>query len=116
MSLQTVTLTWNLSDFLQVAVGKAMITVSPDTQVAIQSAGQIVVPQPRSRTFTGGSGSLSGIVATDNTGMSPATFNYLISVINAVDTRQVLVPQFSTPIAFANGATQDLADILAAVL
>lgn len=116
MALNTVTLTWNLTDCLQSPVGQAQITIAPAVQVTIPSANLVLVTKGHSYTFSGGSGSRAGIVATDNAGMSPASFKYLVSVTNAVDTRQVLVPQFSTPLDFANGAVQDLADLLAAVL
>lgn len=116
MSLNTVTLTWNIQDMLQSAVSKAVLSVTPSAQVNYVSGGIVVARVARTVTFTGGTGSISGIVATDNTGILPSPFQYLISVINAVDTRQVLVPQFPTPLAFANGATQDLSVLLAAYL
>lgn len=116
MALNTVTLTWNLEDFLLAAVGQALLTITPSAQVVIESAGQIVIPEARSVTFTGGSGSLAGIIATDNAGMSPATFEYTISVINLPDTRVVIVPAFTVPLAHANGSTQDLSALLASVL
>lgn len=116
MALNTVTLTWNLEDFLLHAVGLALITVTPSAQVVIESAGQIVIPEPRSVTFSGGTGSLAGIIATDNAGMSPATFEYAISVINLPDTRFVIIPEFTVPITHASGSTQDLSALLASVL
>lgn len=116
MALNTVTLTWNITDLIQSAVGKSTLVITPTSDVSVLSLGTILTTAPRTYTFTGGTGSVAGLVATDNAGMTPATFLYRISVMNAVDTRFTLIPEFRTPIAFANGTTQDLAALLAAAM
>lgn len=116
MTINVVTLTWNIEDLIQNPATKSTITVTPDSQVVFPVANQIVVAQPRSVTFTGGTGSMTGVVATDNTGMLPVTFNYRITVTDAIDTRFTFIKPFTTPIKFSNGATQDLADLLAPLL
>jgi hypothetical protein len=116
MSLNTVTLTWNLVDLRQNGVGKSKITVTPAVQVTFGGLDLIIPELARSVIFTGGTGSMAGIIATDNAGMSPSAFEYIITVTDAVDFRFTTIQPFATPINFANGATQDLSVLLAAVL
>jgi len=116
MSLNTVTLTWNLVDLHQNGIGKSKITVTPSVLISSISLDVVFPMLSRSVTFTGGTGSLAGIVATDNAGLSPAVFEYIITVTDAVDYRFTTIQPFATPIAFANGATQDLSVLLAATL
>lgn len=116
MSLNTVTLTWDLVDLRQNAVGKSTLTITPAVDVNCSSLDILFPELARSVTFTGGTGSLAGIVATDNAGLVPLNFEYIIKVIDAIDTRYITIPAFATTIAFANGATQDLSTLLAAVL
>lgn len=116
MSLNTVTLTWDIVDLVQHGIGKSTITVTPAVQVTFGGLDLIIPELARSVTFTGGSGSMPGIIATDNAGMSPASFEYIIMVSDAVDYRFVTIQPFATKIDHANGATQDLSVLLAAVL
>jgi hypothetical protein len=116
MSLNTVTLTWDLVDLRQNPIGKSKITVTPAVQVTLAGIGVVIPGLSRSAVFTGGSGSIAGIVATDNAGMSPVKFKYIITVTDAIDVRFTTIQPFSTYIDYVNGATQDLSVLLAAVL
>jgi hypothetical protein len=116
MVLNTVTITWDLVDLLQNGIGKSKLTITPAIELSCPSLDIMIPSLARSVTFTGGSGSLAGIVATDNSALSPAVFEYIITITDAIDFRFTTIQPFATPIAYANGATQDLSTLLAAVL
>ena len=108
MALSTVTLTWDLADLIQSGVN-ATITLTP-TAVLTDTTDHIVIPQvARSRVFTGGTGSLPGIIACDNSAITPAGWAYTITVTLANGTVLLTETAF---INFANGATQDLSALI----
>lgn len=111
MALNTVTLEWDLTDLIQSGLA-ATLSITPTAQLSDTTDHILIPPVARTYTFTGGRGSLAGIVANDNAHILPAGSGYLISV-TAVS-GQVIVPQFQTQIDYANGATQWL-DALAVV-
>lgn len=114
MALNTVTVTWDLTDFLQVAVpDSCTITFTPTSLLADAADNVIILNQPRSVTFTGGTGSRAGIVANDNAALVPTGTAYSITVFDN-STGLTVVPQFTAIINFSAGATQDLADLYAA--
>lgn len=111
MTLNTVTLQWDLSDLTQSGLS-ATLTITPTAQMS-DTADHVLIPAvARSVRFPYGTGQLAGIVANDNGSIQPAGTGYLITVV--ADNGQVLVPQFQTQVNFANGATQWL-DQLAVV-
>lgn len=115
MALSVVTLTWDIEDLVLSAVGPSLLSVNPVSSLPFVTENITMADVSRSVTFTGGTGSLTGIIATDNTEV-PAGFRYAISVINAVDQRFTLIPAFTTAIRFADGSTQDLTDLLVHIL
>lgn len=115
MALSVVTLTWDIEDLSLTAVGQSQLTVNPVSSLPFVTENITMADVTRSATFTGGTGSITGIIATDNSEV-PAGFRYEISVINAVDQRFTLIPAFRTEIRFANGSTQDLTDLLVNIL
>jgi hypothetical protein len=107
MALNKVTLTWNLTDLISSGVS-ASISLTP-TAVLTDTTDHVVIPQvARSRVFTGGTGSLPGIIACDNSQISPAGWAYTITVTLANGT---VLLSFAAFINFANGATQDLSTL-----
>jgi hypothetical protein len=105
MTLNTVTLTWNLTDFT-LAEQSVKVTVAPTKTVTAAPDGLIVVQHPRAATSEG-AGSMPGIVACDNDGLSPASWGYRIIAALAEAPRTILL-DITTPINYADGATQDL--------
>ena len=106
MALNTVTLTWDITDLVQAGV-PAVLTIVP-TAVLTDTTDLVIIPKvPRSVTFTGGTGQLAGIVANDNANISPAGTGYVITVTQGA----VTVLSETVQILFANGATQNLASI-----
>lgn len=111
MTLQTVTLKWDLADLIQAGLS-ATLSITPTAQMSDTTDHVLIPPVARAYTFTGGTGQLAGIVANDNSAVLPSGSGYLISVTAA--NGQVIVPQFQTQLLTANGATQWL-DALAVV-
>lgn len=111
MSLSTITLSWDLTDMIEAGLS-ATLSITPTAQMSDSTDHILIPPVVRTYTFTGGAGSLAGIVANDNANILPANTGYLISVTSAAG--QVIVPQFQTQLLTANGATQWL-DALAVV-
>lgn len=111
MSLDTVTLKWDLTDLIEAGLS-ATLSITPTAQMSDTADHILIPPVARTYAFTGGAGQLAGIVANDNAAIAPAGTGYLISVTAA--SGQVIVPQFQTQILTANGATQWL-DALAVV-
>lgn len=108
MALNTVTLTWDLADFLQAVItDQCTISVTPTFLVADTVDNLIIPAVPRSVAFSAGIGSMSGIVANDNGQLTPAGSTYTISVLNR-STGQNIVGPFTAAINRSNGATQDL--------
>ena len=108
MALNTVTLTWDFSDFLQAGISDTCILYLTPSFVLADTTDSLIIPAfPRSVTFTGGSGSLAGIVANDNVNLAPAGSAYSISVFDPASNRTIIGP-FSAQINHATGATQDL--------
>ena len=109
MALNTVTLTWDLTDLVQSGLS-AIFSIEPDAVLADATDGLDVLEVARSVTFTGGTGQLAGIVANDNANILPAGTAYVITVVQGGVT---LLSQTSV-IAFANGAVQKLSSLVAA--
>lgn len=107
MALNTVTLTWNLQDFLQ-AGAQAVVTIAPSVNVTDAADKVIVAANPRSL-GTGATGSMPGIIATDNAGLLPSGWSYVIKVTTAGG---AVIGPFNALISFANGATQDLSALV----
>lgn len=111
MALSTVTLNWDLTDLMQSSL-EGTLSITPTAQMSDSADHVLIPPVARTWKFTGGTGSLAGIVANDNASVLPAGTGYLISVTD--ENGKVIVPQFQTQLLFANGATQWL-DALATV-
>lgn len=112
MALSTVTLTWNLTDFRQTGIpDNCTLWVTPTSILAATTDNKVIPAIPRTVAFTGGTGSLSGIVATDNAALVPAGWAYSIQVTGP--NGQPIVGPFLTLLDFADGSTQDLADLYA---
>jgi hypothetical protein len=118
MALNTVTLTWNLSD---VTLGglAARITLTPTTLLQ-DVTDQLTIPAiPYSVTFTGGTGQLTGIIACDNTAITPppGQWAYEITVtcpVQAGSTAggELVIGPETVFINYVNGTIQDLSDLV----
>jgi hypothetical protein len=108
MSLNTVTLTWNLAD-LTLAAQSVKVTVAPTHTVKAPPDSLIVAQKPRSVTSTG-AGSMPDIVACDNAGLTPASWGYRITAALTAEPHTILV-DITTPLNFSDGATQDLSGL-----
>lgn len=108
MTLNTVTLKWDLSDLMEAGIS-ATLSITPTAQLSDTTDHILIPPVARSVTFSGGTGQLAGIVANDNSALQPAGSGYLISVTSQQG--KVLVAQFQTQLNFANGATQWLDEL-----
>lgn len=102
MPLNTVTLKWDLTDLIETGV-TAILSITPTAQMADATDHVLIPPVTRQVGFTGGTGQLAGIVANDNSAITPTGTGYLISVVAG---GQVIVPQFQTQLNFASGAIQ----------
>ena len=111
MTLSTVTLNWDLTDLIEAAL-EGTLSITPTAQMSDTADHILIPPVARTWKFTGGTGSLAGIVANDNASVLPQGTGYLISVTD--ENGKVIVPQFQTQLLSANGATQWL-DALATV-
>jgi hypothetical protein len=116
MSLSTVTLQWDLTDLIEAGLS-ATLSITPTAQMSDTTDHILIPPVARAYTFTGGAGSLAGIIANDSANILPAYdppsspgAGYLISVTSAGG--QVIVPQFQTQILHASGATQWLDELV----
>jgi hypothetical protein len=107
MSLNTVTLTWDLTDLLQ-SGESATLVIEPTAQLVDVADGLIVAQTARQVAFTGGTGQLAGIVANDDVNISPSGTGYTITVTTAAG--QLIYSQ-TVVIAYANGATQKLSSL-----
>lgn len=113
MALLTVTLTWNVTDLIQAGIA-ATLTITPTARLDDSTDSIIIAGLPRQVAFTGGTGSLAGIVANDNSALAPGGTGYRITI----DTQgTALVPgvnvlDMTTAISHSAGATQDLSDLL----
>lgn len=113
MALNTVTVTWNLTDLLQVTLPTSVkVSFQPSVPLADSTDDLTIVNYVRSVATVGGRGSLAGIVANDNVNLIPAGSSYWVTVIDSATGKTILDP-FSVLINSANGATQDLADLYA---
>lgn len=111
MSLLTVTLTWDFTDALQ-AGESAFLQAVPTGTPWLNAAGETIVDsEPLTQPFTGGPGSLAGIVANDN-GLTPAGQGYQVTVRKANGT--VLYDE-TVILNHAAGASQDLSGLTPAV-
>lgn len=109
MTLNTVTLTWNIADLIDTGL-QARITLTP-TAVLTDSTDHLVIPEvPRSVLFVNGTGSLPGIIACDNTQITPAGWAYTIQIVSS--SGQTIVGPFTAFINYASGATQDLSTLV----
>ena len=108
MALQTVTLTWNLKDFLQVGIPDSCILYITPNNVMADTTDSLIIPAlTRTVAFSGGVGSISGVVANDSAALSPGNTSYEILIFDPAN-NTVLVPPFAVQVNHANGATQDL--------
>ena len=108
MSLNTVTITWNISDFRQVNVTDSCTFLIAPTNVLADSAdSKVIAGVTRTVTFTGGTGSITGVIANDNSNLAPSNTAYNIQVYDNV-TGNYIVGPFTAAVNFSNGATQDL--------
>jgi hypothetical protein len=113
VALNTVTLTWNITDFLVASItDSCTIYLTPTTNLDDVTDGRAILAITRSQSFTGGTGSLAGIIANDNVQLTPTGSGYIIRIQDNVTLGYLLGP-FTSVIAFANGATQDLSAIYA---
>ena len=103
MTLNTVTLRWDLTDLIESGLS-ATLSIMPTAQLSDITDHLLIPPVARTVNFAGGTGQLAGIVANDNAAITPSGTGYLISVVAANGV--VIVPQLQTQILFANGATQ----------
>lgn len=110
MTLNTVTLQWDLADLTESGL-PATLSILPTAQLS-DTTDHIVVSgvTPRTVSFSGGSGQLAGIVANDDSQITPTGTGYLIEVV--ASDGQVIVPQFQTQILYANGALQYLDELV----
>lgn len=106
MALNTVTLTWNLTDLVQSGI-PAVLTITPTAVLTDVTDGLVIPKAPRQVMFTGGTGQLAGIVANDNANIAPAGTGYAITVTQG----QVVLLSETVIINFAAGATQTLASL-----
>lgn len=110
MALSTVELTWDLSDFIQ-SGQQGTMTLIP-TEVLTDATDNVVIGEvARSQNFAGGTGSLPGIVACDNTQISPGPGNWAYTITAKLSTGQVLV-SVTAFINHASGSVQDLSDLV----
>lgn len=108
MSLNTVTLTWDLTDFLQAGV-HATLALTPNA-VLTDGTNHLVIPEVQhSVQFINGTGSLAGIIACDNSTILPSGWAYNLTV-GVLGQGQIL--NETVQINFASGATQDLSDLI----
>jgi hypothetical protein len=108
VSLNTVTLTWDLTDFLQAGV-HATLALTPNA-VLTDSTNHLVIPEVQhSVQFINGTGSLPGIIACDNSTILPSGWAYSLTV-SVLGQGQIL--NETVQINFASGATQDLASLI----
>jgi hypothetical protein len=110
VSLQTVTLAWDLTDLIRSGLS-ATLSITPTAQMSDPVDHVLIAPVARAHKFSSGTGQLAGIIANDSTDILPAYdppnepgAGYLISVTAADG--QVIVPQFQTQLLYGNGATQ----------
>ncbi len=108
MTLNTVTLTWDLTDFLQAGM-RATLSLTPNA-VLTDAANHLVIPEvQRSAQFANGTGSLAGIIACDNGTILPSGWAYTLTV-SVLGQGELL--KETVQINFANGATQDLSALI----
>jgi hypothetical protein len=100
--LNTVELRWDLTDLLGAGL-TATLSITPTAQMSDTTDHILIPPAARGYVFTGGTGSLAGIIANDNPDITPAGAGYLISVTSA---GKVIIPQFQTRILSSNGPVQ----------
>src|ERR1700722_3795434 len=111
MALNTVEITWDLKDFLQVGIpDTCVLYITPNTILADTTDSLIIPALTRSVAFVSGSGSMSGIIANDNGTVAPANSSYEILIFDPA-TNAVIVPPFAVQINHANGAVQDLSTL-----
>src|ERR1700729_481106 len=113
MALNTVTLTWNLTDLLQDGI-TAVLTIWPTALEDDGTDNIIVTALPVQVPFTGGTGSLAGIVASDNSALVPTgqAYNITVDVQGTVLVPGPRVLQMTAAINHASGSTQDLSDLV----
>jgi parallel beta-helix repeat protein len=108
MTLNTVTLTWDLTDLLQGGI-RATLSLTPNA-VLTDATNHVVIPEvQRSAQFSSGTGSLAGIIACDNGTILPGGWAYTLTV-SVLGQGQLL--KQTVQINFANGATQDLSTLI----
>jgi hypothetical protein len=110
MTLNTVTLTWDLSDFISSGIA-AEIILTPTAQLSDAIDHIEIAEVSRQVFFTNGTGQLAGIIACDNSQILPNGWAYTVSVVLSAS-GQVLIAPFQALINYANGATQDLSSLV----
>lgn len=107
MALSTVKLTWDLTDLIE--SGEAgSISLTP-TELLTDTTDHIIVGQvARAVVFSGGTGSLAGIIGCDDAQISPPGWAYAITVTLA--TGQVVYSNTAF-INYSNGAVQSLDEL-----
>jgi hypothetical protein len=108
MPLNKVTLTWDLTDLISSGI-PATISLIP-TELLTDTTNHVVISEvARSQIFTGGTGSLGGIIACDNPTIQPSGWEYTVTITMANGV--VIYGPYSYPINYAGGATQDLSQL-----
>jgi hypothetical protein len=111
LSLNLVTLSWDVQDFIQEGV-TAFLTLVPNTTLTDGADNVVITNLARTVSFLNGTGSLAGIVANDNSQITPAGWAYQVTITTGSGV-VVYGPEY-IQINFADGASQNLADIVPA--
>lgn len=107
MSINVVTLKWQFDDLTQSGLA-ATLVITPTEPLYDTTDHEIVAEFPRSLTFEGGSGQLAGIVANDDSQISPTGQGY--TVVVTASNGQVIYDE-TVQILYSLGATQWLDSI-----
>lgn len=108
MAINYVTVTWDMTTVAQGSGLPSTVTFTPTATLAITSTGQTIPPVPIPYAFATASGTSTPLIATDNSGITPATWFYNITIQVPGQPAQTFT---NVSIAFANGATQTLASL-----
>jgi hypothetical protein len=113
MAINTVTLTWDFTDFLHAGISDSLILYVTPSFVMADTTDNLVIPVlTRSVSFSGGTGSMSGIIANDNGSLTPAGSAYTIYVFDPAANQAIIGP-FAAQINHSAGASQDLSALYA---
>lgn len=106
MAINTVTLTWDVTNFLQ-ASQLVAINIAPDTTLT-DPTNELVVADVSYSQEAYGAGTIAGIVACDNGQILPSGWAYVITV----SIGNTVILDETVQINFASGATQDLSSLV----